>query len=159
MANFQRYIASMLVLVLSLTWTNAAYGQDNDSSSEEGDYTVVKEGEVVPFNGYLFDSHGIINLMVNKNLEIQKITIIKDSEIEKLKIELDMARKQFALEAQIKDTLYNNVLKLKDERIKLLEDDKKWEALKVFGAMTLGIVLSVAIFFIAVQITTAPANE
>ena len=87
-------------LVFLVTWPSLAYGQ---TISDAGDYTVVKEGEKTPYDGYLFDADGLIKVMVNKSLEIQKITITKDAEIAKMQIELDTLKKQAALEIKIKD--------------------------------------------------------
>ena len=86
-------------------------------------------------------------------MEIQKITITKDAEIAKMQIELDTLKKQAALEIKIKDDLNSSLMKLKDDRIKLLEDSHKWDDIKLFGALLLGIVLSVSIFYASVQIT------
>ena len=107
----------------------------------------IKVGDV------LFDKDGIINIIVNKNLEIQKLTINKDSEIAKLKIEIDSINKQHKLELKINKDLTDNLVKLRDDRIKLLEDSKRWDDVKLFGAVLIGIVLSVTIFYAAVQIT------
>lgn len=150
MRKLQRLFAGFLSLVLLATWPSLAYGQ---TISDAGDYTVVKEGEKTPFSGYLFDADGVIKIMVNKSLEIQKITITKDAEIAKLNIELDALKKQHALEIKIKDDLNNSISSLKDNRIKLLEDSHKWDDVKLFGALLLGIVLSVSIFYASVQIT------
>lgn len=150
MSKLKRGVSFITLLALLATWPSLAYGQE---ISSDGDYTEVKEGEKAPYDGYLFDSDGLIKVMVNKSLELDKLRINKDAEIAKLNIEIDFIKKNYELQLKIKDDLNTNLLKLKDDRIKLLEDSKKWDDVKLFGAMFLGIVLSVTIFFAAVQIT------
>lgn len=150
MAKLKRGVSFITLLAMLATWPSLAYGQE---ISNEGDYTLVKQGEEVPYNGYLFDSDGLIKVMVNKSLELDKLRISKDADIAKLSIEIDYLKKQYEIQLKIKDELNLSLLKVKDDRIKLLEDSKKWDDVKLFGAMFLGIVLSVSIFFAAVQIT------
>lgn len=140
-------------LIFLVTWPSLAYGQDNTvSESDAGDYTVVKEGQRVPFDGYLFDSKGVIKLINNKTLELQQLKISKDAELYKLNIELETVKKQNELELRINKELNNNIIRIKDDKIKELEDSKKWDDVKLLGALTLGMVLSVTVFFAAVQI-------
>ena len=156
MFNTHRFIAGFLSLVLLVTWPSLAYGQTISESEEmgDGDYTTVKKGDRVPYDGYLFEPAGVIKIMVNKSLELEKLKITKDSEINKLNIEIDFLKKQHTVELKIKEELHNNLIKIKEDRIKLLEDGNKWDDIKLFGALSLGIVLSVTIFFAAVQITS-----
>jgi hypothetical protein len=140
-------------LIFLVTWPNLAYGQDNTpSETDAGDYTIVKEGQRVPFTGYLFDSQGVIKLINNKVLELQQLKITKDAELHKLNIELESIKKQNELEVRINKELNNNIIRIKDDKIKELEDSKKWDDVKLLGALTLGMVLSVTVFFAAVQI-------
>ena len=154
MFKLKSLFAGFMSLVFLATWPSLAYGQTISAEEEfDGDYSIVKEGDKVPYDGFLFDKDGIINVIVNKNLEIQKLTINKDSEIAKLKIEIDSINKQHKLELQINKDLTDSLVKLRDDRIKLLEDSKRWDDVKLFGAVLIGIVLSVTIFYAAVQIT------
>ena len=150
MNNYKRFISSITLLALLVTWPSLAYGQE---ISSDGDYLTIKQGEKAPYNGYLFDSSGLIKIMVNKSLELDKLRITKEAEIAKLTIEIEYLKKQHTLELKIKEDLNNNIVKLKDDRIKLLEEGNRWDDLKLFGSMFLGIVLSVAIFYASVQIT------
>lgn len=150
MSKLKRGVSFITLLALLATWPSLAYGQE---ISDDGDYTSVKEGEKVPYDGYLFDSAGLIKVMVNKSLELDKLRITKDADIAKLNIEIDYLKKQYDIQLKIKDELNLSLLKAKDDRIKILEDGNKWDDVKLFGAMFLGIVLSVTIFFAAVQIT------
>lgn len=150
MNNFKRFIGGFTLLAFLVTWPSLAYGQE---ISSEGDYLTIKQGEKAPYSGYLFDSAGLIKIMVNKSLELDKLRITKEAEIAKLNIEIDYIKKQYALELKIKEDLNNNIVKLKDDRIKLLEEGNRWDDLKLFGALFLGIVLSVTIFYASVQIT------
>jgi hypothetical protein len=151
MNKYKRIFAVFMLLIFTATRPSIAHAADIPSDS--GDYTAVKEGERVPYSGYLFNTQGLIKVMVNKSLEIQQLTINKDSEIKKLNIEIEMLKKQHDLELKLAKELSDNMMGIKDNRIKLLEDSHKWDDVKLFGALMLGIVLSVTIFFAAVQIT------
>ena len=153
MIKIKRLFSLFLSLIFLVTWPSLAYGQDNTATeSDVGDYTPVKEGQRVPFTGYLFDSGGIIKLINNKTLELQQLKITKDAEINKINIELETVKKQTELELRINKELNNNIIRIKDDKIKELEDSKKWDDVKLLGALTLGMVLSVTVFFAAVQI-------
>jgi hypothetical protein len=148
-------VATITLLAMLAMQPSYAYAQDAGKLlADEGDYALVKEGEASPYDGYLFDAAGLVKIMTNKSLEIQSLKINNDSENKKLLIELEMLKKQYNLELKLTKELNDNIMKLKDDRIKLLEDNNKWDDIKLFGSLLLGIALSVAIFFAAVQITT-----
>ena len=74
MFNTHRFIAGFLSLVMLVTWPSLAYGQTISEPEEEmtdGDYTTVKKGDRVPYDGYLFEPAGVIKIMVNKSLELE----------------------------------------------------------------------------------------
>jgi hypothetical protein len=120
---------------------------------EEGDYVVVKQGEEAPYDGFLFDSEGLAKVIANKNFQLDKLKIEKESEIAKLNIEIKYLKEQQALELKINKELSDNIVAIKDKRIQQLEDSKKWDDVKLFGSMLLGMALSVTIFYAAVKIT------
>ena len=80
------------------------------------------------------------------------IKTINHETINKINIELETVKKQTELELRINKELNNNIIRIKDDKIKELEDSKKWDDVKLLGALTLGMVLSVTVFFAAVQI-------
>lgn len=120
---------------------------------EEGDYVVVKQGEEAPYDGFLFDSEGLSKVIANKNFQLDKLKIEKDSEIAKLTLDIKYLKEQQTLELKITKQLSDNIVSIKDKRIQQLEDSKKWEDVKLFGSMLLGMALSVTIFYAAVKIT------
>lgn len=120
---------------------------------EKGDYITVKQGEEAPYDGFLFDAEGLAKVIANKNFQLDKLTIQKDSEIAKLNIELKYIKQKHELELKINEELKQNLLLIKDNRIQQLEDSKKWDDVKLFGSMLLGMALSVTIFYAAVKIT------
>ncbi len=120
---------------------------------EEGDYVVVKQGEEAPYDGFLFDSEGLSKVIANKTFQLDKLRIEKDSEIAKLNLHIKYLKEQQALELKINKELSDNIVVIKDNRIQQLEDSKKWDDVKLFGSMLLGMALSVTIFYAAVKIT------
>ena len=161
MNNIKSLFTVFVLLVFLATHTSIAYASPTpvidtvavEDDNEDGDYTVVKEGEATPYDGFLFDSEGLIKIMANKSFELEKLRIEKDSEIKKLNIELDTLKQQHKLELNLNKELFDNVVQIKDRRIEQLEDSKKWEDIKLFGSMLLGMALSVTIFYAAVKIT------
>ena len=92
--------------------------------------------------------------IVNKYREGKlKRLLEKESEIAKLNIEIKYLKEQQALELKINKELSDNIVVIKDNRIQQLEDSKKWDDVKLFGSMLLGMALSVTIFYAAVKIT------
>jgi hypothetical protein len=120
---------------------------------EDGDYVVVKQGEEAPYDGFLFDSEGLSKVIANKTFQVDKLRIEKDSEIAKLNLDIKYLKEQQALELKISKELSDNIVAIKDKRIQQLEDSKKWDDVKLFGSMLLGMALSVTIFYAAVKIT------
>lgn len=158
--SFVLYITLLAFLVMRMP---IAYAQSSKSDGgseqvaeaeyEEGDYVTVKQGEEAPYDGFLFDAEGLAKVIANKNFQLDKLTIEKDSEIAKLNIELKYIKEKHQLELKINEELKQNLLLIKDNRIQQLEDSKKWDDVKLFGSMLLGMALSVTIFYAAVKIT------
>ena len=120
---------------------------------EEGDYVTVKQGEEAPYDGFLFDAEGLAKVIANKNFQLDKLRIEKDSEIAKLNLDIKYIKEQHKLELKINEELKQSIISIKDKRIEQLEDSKKWDDVKLFGSMLLGMALSVTIFYAAVKIT------
>jgi hypothetical protein len=149
-------ITLLAFLAVRIPIAYAAPAQDGGTVEEEyedGDYIVIKTGEEVPYDGFLFDAEGLAKVIANKNFQLDKLRIEKDAEIAKLNIELNTANKQHELELKISKELSDNIIKIKDDRIIQLENSKKWDDVKLFGSMLLGMALSVTIFYAAVKIT------
>jgi hypothetical protein len=128
-------------------------GGTMEDEYEDGDFSIVKAGEEVPYDGFLFDAEGLAKVIANKNFQLDKLKIEKDAEIAKLNIELNTTKKQHELELKISKELSDNIIKIKEDRIIQLENSKKWDDVKLFGSMLLGMALSVTIFYAAVKIT------
>lgn len=120
---------------------------------EDGDYLAVKQGEEAPYDGFLFDAEGLAKVIANKNFQLDKLRIEKESEIAKLNIELKYLKEQHKLELKISEDLKDNIIAIKDKRIDQLENSKSWDDVKLFGSLLLGMALSVTIFYAAVKIT------
>lgn len=156
MNKYKSFTAVITLLAFLAVRTPIAYAVENDtplSDDEIGDYESMEKGEKAPYDGLLFTNEGIIKIITNKHLELDKLKLDKDTEIKKLQLDLDILKKQHDLETKITKDLSDNLLKLKQDRIDTLENSKKWDDVKLFGALGLGIVLSVSIFYAAVQVT------
>jgi hypothetical protein len=133
--------------------TDAGVESITEDEYEEGDYIVVKQGEEAPYDGFLFDSDGLAKVIANKNFQLDKLRIEKESEIAKLNLDIKYLKEQQQLELKINKELSDNIIKIKEDRIIQLENSKKWDDVKLFGTMLLGMALSVTIFYAAVKIT------
>lgn len=156
MNKYKSFTAVITLLAFLAVRTPIAYAIENDtppSGDEIGDYESMEKGEKAPYDGLLFTNEGIIKIITNKHLELDKLKLDKDTEIKKLQLDLDILKKQHDLETKITKDLNDNLLKLKQDRIDALENSKKWDDVKLFGALGLGIILSVSIFYAAVQVT------
>lgn len=160
MNNFKSLVSIFMLLVFLATRNTIAYALPPSSSDagvedeyEEGDYALVRAGEEAPYDGFLFDSDGMIKLITNKNFQLEKLKLEKDLQIQKLSIDLEYTKKQHILEIKAKEDIFNNVIEIKNKRIEQLEDSKKWDDVKLFSSMLLGMALSVTIFYAAVKIT------
>lgn len=156
MNKYKSFTAVITLLAFLAVRTPIAYAVENDtppSDDEIGDYESMEKGEKAPYDGLLFTNEGIIKIITNKHLELDKLKLDKDTEIKKLQLDLDILKKQHDLETKITKDLNDNLLKLKQDRIDILENSKKWDDVKLFGALGLGIILSVSIFYAAVQVT------
>ena len=156
MNKSKSFIAVITLLAFLAGRIPIAYATENDtppSDNEIGDYESMEKGEKAPYDGLLFTNEGIIKIITNKHLELDKLKLDKDTEIKKLQLDLDILKKQHDLETKITKDLNDNLLKLKQDRIDALENSKKWDDVKLFGALGLGIILSVSIFYAAVQVT------
>jgi len=156
MNKYKFPVAVITLLAFLAVRTPIAYAQEPSSPPSEdeiGDYESMEKGEKAPYDGLLFTNEGIIKIITNKHLEIDKLKLEKDTELKKLQLDLDILKKQHDLETKITKDLNDNLLKLKQDRIDSLENSKKWDDVKIFGALSLGILLSVSIFYAAVQIT------
>lgn len=159
MNNIKPFVSVITLLAFLAVRIPIAYATPPSSDAgvedeyEEGDYVIVKQGEEAPFDGFLFDSEGLSKVIANKNFQLDKLKIEKDSEIAKLTLDIKYLKEQQALELKISKELSDNIVSIKDKRIQQLEDSKKWDDVKLFGSMLLGMALSVTIFYAAVKIT------
>ena len=147
------FLAVRIPIAYALPTTDGGAEATAEDEYEEGDYIIVKQGEEAPYDGFLFDSEGLAKVIANKNFQLDKLKIEKDNEISKLNIEIKYLKEQHKLELKISEELKDNIVTIKDKRIEQLENSKKWEDVKLFGSMLLGMALSVAIFYAAVKIS------
>jgi len=158
MNNYKSFISIITLLAFLAVRIPIAYalppqnGGIVEDEYEDGDFSIVKTGEEVPYDGFLFDAEGLAKVIANKNFQLDKLKIEKDNEIAKLNIEIKYLKEQHILEIKTKDELNDNIISIKDKRIEQLEDSKKWEDVKLFSSMLLGMALSVVIFYAAVKI-------
>lgn len=145
-------IISAITLLLFIA-ANTAIAED----IHEGDYIELEEGEVAPYAGYLFDSGGVATLIAKQQKEIEHLTLEKDTEYKKLKINLeaDLAKKQAELDTS--KELSEKILKLNKDELSLTQTKLErisWLSPALFVAGTaIGAFLTISVLKVAVEIT------
>lgn len=122
-------ISLLLIFILISVIANPAYAQEQNEMTEDGDYIEIQQNSPAPFSGLLFSYDGMSNalsriheknrlLQIEKNEEVQKITIQLNSEIKSLDTKLkaiqsmheaQMAAKEQAISSLIKEVEFSKI--------------------------------------------------
>ena len=149
MSKLKSGFASFMLLVFLATRTSIAYAED----AGDGDYIEIKKEDPAPYDGYIFDKDGFSNLVAKQDFKIKQLKLDYETEAKKTKIESDAELKKKELELKINKDMYEALLKSKDGRIEALQTEINWSTAKLVGGFTLGLVISITIFYAAVQVT------
>jgi len=129
--------------------------------SSQGSYTHIEEGQVAPFSGVLLDIAALAAIIAKKEL-CEKETQLKlnfecDREKEKIRRDRDSAiveRDVLQKKAQLSDDIKEKEV----ERLrKIIDETNDFSSLWFAGGFIAGVGLSIAIFFISVQIVGGAA--
>lgn len=133
----------MFGLILLLLFIPVAYG-------EEPVFAPVQEGDVVPFDGRLFNDAAVAKLIVDKQFEGKQCELRIDYEVglmqtkEKYKHDIILAKSEAA------DTRLNDLINIRDEELKFLR--KQYEPSKnhwwVAGGFIIGATTSIGIMYV-----------
>lgn len=145
----KKFLCSFFTLLVLVVRSPIAFAEN---VSEETGYIDLKAGETAPVDGLLFDPPALSKLIANQQTKLNLITLEKDTEIGKIKLDLDTVIKKKEAEIKINKELSEDLIKIKQERIEQLTKEMKWNNLYFVGGFTVGVVISIVIFYAAVQV-------
>lgn len=152
--NRYKKITAWIVLSSFLTaLPSIGYAEEIDADDDgEGDYVELKAEETAPFDGFLLHKNAMIKLVTDREAELGRIRLSFETTQKKLQLDLETLTKKKDLEIQINKDMYEQILKIKQDRVDQLSSAQKWGDVKLIGGFVLGFAASVAIFYAAVQV-------
>ena len=125
--------------------------------AQEGVITEIQKGQQAPFTGVLMDAKAAAKVLTEQKYTAEECRLEMDREIEILKAKLELDLKISEIKLTSATDKYTNLLNIKDEENKRLEelalerrnDNSHWW---LAGGVLGGIVLSIAVFAVAVEI-------
>jgi hypothetical protein len=130
-----------------------AFAEEIDADDDgEGDYVELKTQESAPFDGFLLHKDAMIKLVTEREEQISKIKLSFETKQKKLELDLETLTKKKDLELQINKDMYEQIIKIRQDRVDQLSSAQKWSDAKLIGGFILGFAASVAIFYAAVQV-------
>ena len=125
--------------------------------AQEGVITEIQKGQQAPFTGVLMDAKAAAKVLTDQKYTAEECKIEMDRELEILRAKLELDLKISEIKLNSANEKYTSLLNIKDEENKRLQElalkspndySHWWFAGGVIG----GIVLSVSIFAVAVEI-------
>ena len=125
--------------------------------AQEGVITEIQKGKRAPFTGVLLDAKAAAKVLTDQKYTAEECKIEMDRELEILRAKLELDLKISEIKLNSANEKYTSLLNIKDEENKRLQElalkspndySHWWFAGGVIG----GIVLSVSIFAVAVEI-------
>lgn len=122
-----------LLLIISLVLPSVCLAE------EEYDYHEVHQGETAPFDGFLFSYDGLANALAKVEGKHKRALIEKDSELSRVKNNLEGIIKNKDAELTSKSNMYESQLQAKQNAINALQTDAYWSNIKLVGGVVVGV--------------------
>ena len=120
------------------------------------EYTELKKGQAAPFDGYLMSPESIAKIIAECEHKVKQKELDKDYECAKQKVSIQEKRDLSEIEKQSIKEQMDVVGKIKDEEIdrlrNIIEKTNDYSELYYVGGFGSGILLSLLLFYISVQI-------
>jgi hypothetical protein len=152
--SFKKF-TSLLVLLVYVTGTTG-YAQEKEDDS--GDFVELNSGEVAPFDGYLFHSDSLADLVAKQDREKEELRLFAETEQKKLKLELETEVKKKEVEIQITTTKYEDLLKLNKAEIDRLSREAKYNSWLTSGSFIAGVVVGGLVIASTIKLTLTIAK-
>ena len=143
----------ILIFSMALLYPTSLLAQEVDNTPK---LTDVKEGDVVPFDGVLFNSTAAAELLANKKFIDLDCKLKIDLELEKQMVMLTLRSESLQISLDAANAKYNSIIEIKDNEIGRLNDlvvessstNVEWW---VAGGFLVGTAVSLGIFFAAAE--------
>jgi hypothetical protein len=149
-----KHIVALTTLIF---FTTAAIPAIAEEGGDEGDYVEVEQGEPAPYSGYLFDHGGVAGLIARHDKELEQLTLDKDTEYKKLKLNLEAELTKKQSELDIGKKLSEDILKLNKEELKLTQtklERVSWLSPAMFiTGLVLGSIFTINVLKVAVEVS------
>jgi hypothetical protein len=142
---FKKLIAFFFTLLLAVRPAIAI------EDTEDATFEHLSAGDTVSEDGYFVNPAGMAKLIADKNLLIKEKDIQCKLQIDKLQIDIDKLTKEFTGKLEIQEKMFNNLLELKESKIKYLEDNRSSVTWQTAGLISVGFLASYAMFYLASQ--------
>ena len=148
----KKLLALLTLSALLAGWMPIARAEDIDHDGEEDHFVELKTGEAAPEDGFFFNAGALSKVIAKQEAKLAEVTVVKDTEIKKVQLELETVSKKKEIELTINKEMYENLLKIKQDRVDQLSSAQKWSDWKLVGGFVIGFAASIAMFYAAVQV-------
>ena len=152
--NIQKGLA-YLVLAAYVAGTPLRAQEVEDDA---GEYVELASGEVAPFDGYLFHSDTLADIIAKHDKEKEELTLFCDTEKKKLQLELGTEIKKLQAEIKINTDKYEDLLKLNKSEIDRLAKDAKYNSWLTSGSFIAGIIIGGLVIASTIKLTLTIAK-
>ena len=129
-----------------------------EAESNEGEYVELAGGEVAPFDGYLFHSDTLADIITKHDKEKEELTLFCDTEKKKLQLELVTELKKLQAELKINTDKYEDLLKLNKAELDRLSKEAKFNSWLTSGSFVAGIVIGGLVIASTIKLTLTIAK-
>ena len=156
MERFKKSIAWIVLSTFLTALPYIAQAEEIDADDDgEGDYVELKAEETAPFDGFLLHKNAMIKLVTEREAEVGRIKLSFETTQKKLQLDLETLTKKKDIEIQINKEMYEQLLKIRQDRIDALSSEQKWNNFKLIGGVFAGLVIGFAVTVSIVEATTA----
>jgi len=127
-----------------LTWSSAANGED-----EKPKFSNIKQGEVAPFDGRLFNDAAVSKIIVDNQFQNLECKLRVDFEIGQVRAEEQYKYDIFYAKSEADNQKYQEIINIRDQHIQSLEkyvrpSNAHWWAI---GGFTVGAGAAIGIMY------------
>ena len=133
-----------LLMGALLTWSSAANGED-----EKPKFSNIKQGEVAPFDGRLFNDAAVSKIIVDNQFQNLECKLRVDFEIGQVRAEEQYKYDIFYAKSEADNQKYQEIINIRDQHIQSLEkyvrpSNAHWWAI---GGFTIGAGATIGIMY------------
>ena len=94
------------------------------ATAADPQFTKLKEGEVAPWDGRLFNDAAVAKFVVEDKFKVEQCEIQTSYELQKLEAKLDLSHQKALIDMETQNQILTQKVELRDQRIKDLENLK-----------------------------------